>query len=71
MQELFSTKPLPRPAWAERHGRLWAALLALGLLVCSIVLAVVFRNGSTYATGSWDDYSQQLVFGRMLQMQQD
>ena len=71
MQELFSTKPLPRPAWAGRHGRLWAALLALGLLVCSIVLAVVFRNGSTYATGSWDDYSQQLVFGRMLQMQQD
>ena len=70
MQELFSTKPLPRPAWAERHGRLWTALLALGLLVCSIVLAVVFRNGSTYATGSWDDYSQQLVFGRMLQMQQ-
>ncbi|HJD21560.1 MAG TPA: hypothetical protein H9915_07060 [Candidatus Gemmiger faecigallinarum] len=71
MQQLFSTRPLPRPSWAERHPGLWAACAALGLFVCAAALAVLLQNGSTYATGSWDDYSQQLVFGRMLQMQQD
>lgn len=70
-QGLFTTGPLHRPAWAARHRRLWAMLAALGLLACSLALALVFQNGSTYATGSWDDYSQQLVFGRMLQMQQN
>ena len=70
-QEIFSTKPLPRPRWAQRHGRLWAVCTALGLFACTVVLALALQNGSTYATGSWDDYSQQLVFGRMLQMQQD
>lgn len=70
-QEIFSTKPLPRPRWAQRHGRLWAVCTALGLFACAVVLALALQNGSTYATGSWDDYSQQLVFGRMLQMQQD
>lgn len=71
MQQLFQTKPLPRPAWAGRHPRLWAACAALGLFVCALALALGLQNGSTYATGSWDDYSQQLVFGRMLQMQQN
>ena len=70
-QDLFLQKPLPRPAWAGRHRGLWAVLTALGLFVCALALALAFQNGSTYATGSWDDYSQQLVFGRMLQMQQD
>lgn len=70
-QDFLPTKSLPRPAWAGRHRRLWTLLQALGLFLIAIVLAVFLKNGSTYATGSWDDYSQALVFGRMLQMQQD
>lgn len=70
-QDFFLNKTLPRPAWARQHGRLWTGLQALGLFLIAVVLAVFLKNGSTYATGSWDDYSQALVFGRMLQMQQD
>ena len=62
---------MPRPAWARHHGRLWTFLQALGLFLIAVVLAVTLKNGSTYETGSWDEYSQALVFGRMLQMQQD
>lgn len=69
-QDLFLPKPLPCPAWVRRHPGLRAVLTVLGLFVCALVLALVFQNGSTYATGIWDDYSQQLVFGRMIQMQQ-
>ena len=39
-QEIFSTKPLPRPRWAQRHGRLWAVCTALGLFACAVVLAL-------------------------------
>lgn len=70
-QDFLPSKSLPRPAWARHHGRLWTFLQALGLFLIAVVLAVTLKNGSTYATGSWDDYSQALVFGRMLQMQQD
>ena len=70
-QDFLRNNTLPRPAWARRHGRLWALLQALGLFLIAALLAVQLKNGSTYATGSWDDYSQALVFGRMLQMQQD
>ena len=69
-QDLFLPKPLPCPAWVRRHPGLRAVLTVLGLFVCALALALVFQNGSTYATGIWDDYSQQLVFGRMIQMQQ-
>ena len=70
-QDFLPTKPLPRPAWAGHHRRLWTFLQALGLFLIAALLALLLKNGSTYATGSWDDYSQALVFGRMLQMQQN
>lgn len=43
-------------------------MLALAL---SAVLTFGLHNQDTYLTGFWDDYSQALVFARMLQMQQD
>jgi hypothetical protein len=48
-----------------------ALLTALGVLALSAVLTFALHNASVYRTGSWDDYSEALVFGRMLQMQQD
>lgn len=47
-----------------------AALTVLVILVLSVALTQWRQNGSTWATGQWDDASQALVFGRMLQMQQ-
>lgn len=41
------------------------------VVVLAVVLTVWRHNGSTYLTGFWDNGSQTLVFGRMLQMQQN
>ena len=59
----FPLSRLPAPL----RGLL-AAVLALAL---SAVLTFGLHNQDTYLTGFWDDYSQALVFARMLQMQQD
>ena len=53
------------------HPALRLLLTALVVLVLSVALALWRHNGSAYFTGLWDDGSQALVFGRMLQMQQD
>lgn len=44
---------------------------AVVVVVLAVVLTVWRHNGSTYLTGFWDNGSQTLVFGRMLQMQQN
>lgn len=48
---------------------LWAAAFLL-ILPVSLWLTTRLQNGSRYATGIYDDYSQQLIYGRMHQMQQ-
>lgn len=60
----FATRIAHRPV-------LRLLLTAAGVLLLSVFLALWRHNGSTYYTGLWDDGSQALVFGRMLQMQQD
>lgn len=52
---------------APARCTLLAVLLALAL---GLALALARHNGSTYLTGQWDTASQDLVFGRILQMQQ-
>lgn len=47
------------------------AVTAVVVVVLAAVLTVWRHNGSTYLTGFWDNGSQTLVFGRMLQMQQN
>lgn len=47
------------------------AVTAVAVVVLAVVLTVWRHNGSTYLTGFWDNGSQTLVFGRMLQMQQN
>ena len=47
------------------------AVTAVVVVVLAVVLTVWRHNGSTYLTGFWDNGSQTLVFGRMLQMQQN
>ena len=47
------------------------AVTAMVVVVLAVVLTVWRHNGSTYLTGFWDNGSQTLVFGRMLQMQQN
>ena len=47
------------------------AVTAVVVVVLAVVLNVWRHNGSTYLTGFWDNGSQTLVFGRMLQMQQN
>ena len=47
------------------------AVTAVVVVVLAVVLTVWRHNGNTYLTGFWDNGSQTLVFGRMLQMQQN
>lgn len=47
------------------------AVTAVVVVVLAVVLTVWRHNGSTYLTGFWDNGSQTLVFGRMLQMHQN
>ena len=47
------------------------AVTAVVVVVLAVVVTVWRHNGSTYLTGFWDNGSQTLVFGRMLQMQQN
>lgn len=54
-----------------RHPAVRLLLTVAAVLVLSVALALWRHNGSAYLTGLWDDGSQALVFGRMLQMQQD
>lgn len=51
----------------------WVRLLLTGaaILLLSAGLTAWRHNGSGYLTGFWDNGSQTLVFGRMLQMQQN
>ena len=46
-------------------------LTAAAILLLSVGLTLWRHNGSSYLTGFWDNGSQTLVFGRMLQMQQN
>ena len=46
-------------------------LTALTVAVLSVALTFLMHNQDTFRTGFWDDYSQSLVFARILQMQQD
>ena len=46
-------------------------LTALAVAVLSVALTFLMHNQDTFRTGFWDDYSQSLVFARILQMQQD
>ncbi len=56
---------------ACRHApALGTAAAVLLALVLGLLLALWRHNGSTYLTGQWDTTSQDLVFGRMLQIQQ-
>lgn len=55
----------------QRHPVLLCLLCAAGVFAAGLALALGLHNNSTYHTGSWDDYSEALVFGRMLQMQQN
>ena len=42
----------------------------IAVLAAGVLLTLLMHNADTYSTGLWDDQSQDLVFGRMLQMQQ-
>lgn len=57
--------------YLAQHPCLAGVLRLVALLAASTLLALGLHNASTYRTGTWDDYSQALVFGRMLQMQQN
>ena len=54
----------------SRHPFLRRAATLAAVLVLSILLTMWRHNASDYLTGNWDRYSQDLVFGRILQMQQ-
>lgn len=53
-----------------KHPTVRTLLTAAAVLLLSLLLTQWRRNASTYDTGFWDSTSQDLVFGRMLQMQQ-
>ena len=53
-----------------RHPFLRRAATLAAVLVLSVFLTMWRHNDSDYLTGNWDRYSQDLVFGRILQMQQ-
>ncbi|MGN0984033.1 MAG: hypothetical protein ACI4OI_04245, partial [Gemmiger sp.] len=55
----------------RRAPMLCAVLGAVLVLALGLLLAIWRHNGSTYLTGQWDGYSQDPVFGRILQMQQN
>lgn len=55
--------------FAGRHRRLCAALAAVAAALLAALLTACLHNSSTWYTGNWDEPSQELVFGRMLQMQ--
>lgn len=55
---------------SRRWPRAAALAAVLLVLLAALTLALWRHNGSTYLTGQWDTQSQDLVFGRMLQMQQ-
>ena len=54
----------------SRHPFLRRAATFAAVLVLSVLLTMWRHNASDYLTGNWDRYSQDLVFGRILQMQQ-
>lgn len=54
----------------SRHPFLRRAATLAAVLVLSVFLTMWRHNSSDYLTGNWDRYSQDLVFGRILQMQQ-
>ena len=54
----------------SRHPFLQRAATLAAVLVLSVFLTMWRHNASDYLTGNWDRYSQDLVFGRILQMQQ-
>ena len=54
----------------SRHPFLRRAATLAAVLVLSVLLTMWRHNASDYLTGNWDRYSQDLVFGRILQLQQ-
>ena len=54
----------------SRHPFLRRAATLAAVLVLSVFFTMWRHNASDYLTGNWDRYSQDLVFGRILQMQQ-
>lgn len=54
----------------SRHPFLQRAATLAAVLVLSVFLTMWRHNASDYLTGNWDRYSQDLVFGRIMQMQQ-
>ena len=55
--------------WKRLPAAARALLAAGGVLALSLALTFALHNQDTWRTGLWDDTSQSLVFGRILQMQ--
>ena len=51
------------PLWLRR------VLLAAGMVLLAAALTLWRQNNSNYYTGIWDNFSQNIVFGRMLQIE--
>ena len=55
--------------WKRLPAAARALLAAACVLALSLALTFALHNRDTWRTGLWDDTSQSLVFGRILQMQ--
>lgn len=55
--------------WARLPAPVRALLTAAALLLGAVALTFAMHNQDTYRTGTWDETSQSLVFGRILQIQ--
>ena len=55
--------------WKRLPAAARALLAAACVLALSLALTFALHNQDTWRTGLWDDTSQSLVFGRILQMQ--
>ena len=55
--------------WARLPAPARALLTAAALLLGAVALTFAMHNQDTYRTGTWDETSQSLVFGRILQIQ--
>ena len=54
--------------WKRLPAAARALLAAACVLALSLALTFALHNQDTWRTGLWDDTSQSLVFGRILQM---
>ena len=55
--------------WARLPAPARVLLTAAALLLGAVALTFAMHNQDTYRTGTWDETSQSLVFGRILQIQ--